>query len=585
MTERQRAAPKRLTGSGPAPSIGFLLDWLEDSRYHWQVLRGAMDAAYDRGANLVCFVGGALAATNMVNDANWIFELARPQNVDALLVLSGSLGNAIGSRGLAAYCARFQPMPMCSIALPLEGLSSVCIDNAEGMRSAVDHLIRVHGLTRVAFIRGPPANDEAEVRLRAYREALESNGLPYAPELVVSGDFTVATGRLAVSTLFGERKLPVSGVSAIMAANDSMALGAIEELRKMGIRVPDQVAVVGFDNVEEARFVLPPLTTVSQPLQDQGREAVRILLEQIRNPTRPEQAMRHTELMIRRSCGCLQGSGTRKSSSPPALTLGFDAALIRRRQHILADMARAARGELGAAGEQWDSRLLAAASEQIRGDSRDSFIRVYDDLLRRLLQSGADPAVCNDVISALRGRIVRCIGDPKQRMLAEDLFHEARLMTTQAVERIHVAKELRVWSDARELMQAGAAIMSARTVDELARAVHEHLPKAGIPRCFVIRLVEGPAGEQLAQLVLAEKPDARRSDPTRSTMYPVTDILRQTVLPGTDERAFAVFPAHIGETSRALVVLEIATAVEGYAYETMRQIFAVALSRISVPGP
>src|SRR5258708_37056198 len=101
MHERPRSAPKRLTGSGPAPSIGFLIDWLEDTRYHWQIPRGAMDAAYDRGANRACFVGGPLAAADTTNETNWVFDLARPQNVDALAVLSGSLGNAVGSDGLS----------------------------------------------------------------------------------------------------------------------------------------------------------------------------------------------------------------------------------------------------------------------------------------------------------------------------------------------------------------------------------------------------------------------------------------------------------------------------------------------------
>jgi len=572
--ERTRSTPKRLTGSGPAPSIAFLVDHLDDSRYHWQILRGAMDAAYDRGANLVCFVGGALAPADQPSDANRVFDLARPKNADAVIVLSGSIGNLVGSDALATYCERYRPAPTCSIALPLRGLSSVCIDNESGMRAAVEHLVRAHSHKRIAFVRGPAANDEAELRLRVYREVLEQNGLPYAPELVVPGDFTMPAGHQAVTTLLVDRKLPTSEVQAIVAANDGMALGALDELRKLGVRVPEQIAVVGFDNVEEARFVLPPLTTVSQPLQDQGREAVRIVLEQLRARSAPENAVRHTELVTRRSCGCLQGSSTRKSSNPPA-GLGFDAALIRRRQHILADMARAAAGSLGPAGAQWDLRLLNAAAEQIRGDSPDSFIRAYDEVLRRLVSAGGDPAVCTEVVSAMRGRVVRCIGDLKQRTTAEDMFHEARIMTTSAVERLHVTREMKVWSDARGLMDAGSAIMAARDMNELSRAVHDQLPRTGIARCFILRFSGGGA-----QVLLAEKPDARRSDPTLTTMYPANDVLRHAVLTGTDEHAFAVFPMKASDGYAALV-LELSGAFEGHAYEMLRQIFATTLARMS----
>jgi DNA-binding LacI/PurR family transcriptional regulator len=581
MHERHRTPPKRLTGSGPAPTIGFLIDWLEDSRYHWQVLRGAMREAYDRGANLLCFVGGPLAPRDHGDELNWVFDLAKPKNVDAVVVLSGSLGNAVGSEGLTAFCARYRPMPTCSIAIRLPETSSVCIDNENGMRAVIEHLILVHGIKRIAFVRGPAANEEAELRLRVYREVLENNGIAYAPELVVSGEFTQQSGRDAVTTLFVARKLQVSEVGAIAAANDVMALGVIEALRSQGIKVPDQVAVAGFDDIEESRFSLPPLTTVNQPLYEQGREAVRIVLEQLRSATaQPEQAMRHTDLVTRRSCGCLPGSsGNRKSSTPPGTNLGFDAALIRRRQHILADMARAARGEFGTAGAQWDARLLNAVGEQVRGESTDAFVRAYDDLLRRLVSAGSNLSVCNDVISALRTRLVRCINDPKRRTQAEDFFHEARIMTTNAMEGVQVERRIRAWSDARSQMQAGAAIVSSRDMNELAQAVRQHLPAAGIPRCFIIRFEEGAGESQGAQVILVEKPDARKSDPIMSATYPGVDILRQAVLPGTDEHAFAVFPTMFRNKQRGVVVLELG-AVEGYGYETMRQVFTAALARM-----
>ncbi len=166
MQERPRNAPKRLTGSGPAPSIGVLIDWLEDSRYHWQVVRGAIDEAYDRGANLLCFVGGPLGTRDQPHELNWVFDLAQPRNVDGVIVLSGSLGNASGPQRLLEFCARYRPMPVCSIAIPLAGYSSVCIDNEGGMRVAIEHIIRVHGKKRIAFVRGPDVNGEAELRLR-----------------------------------------------------------------------------------------------------------------------------------------------------------------------------------------------------------------------------------------------------------------------------------------------------------------------------------------------------------------------------------------------------------------------------------
>jgi hypothetical protein len=159
-------------------------------------------------------------------------------------------------------------------------------------------------------------------------------------------------------------------------------------------------------------------------------------------------------------------------------------------------------------------------------------------------------------------------------------------MTTNAMEGVQVERRIRAWSDARAQMQAGAAIVSSRTMDELANAVRDHLPAAGIPRCYVLRFAEGVGGSQVGHVALVEKPDVRKSDPTVSARYPDVDVLRQVVLPGTDEHAFAVFPTMFGDKKRGVVVLEFG-AVEGYGYETMRQVFTAALSRMSgdVSGP
>jgi hypothetical protein len=259
--------------------------------------------------------------------------------------------------------------------------------------------------------------------------------------------------------------------------------------------------------------------------------------------------------------------------------LSFDAALIRRRQHILADLARAARGMLGPAGAQWDVRLLNAVGEQVRGESPDAFARAYDDLLRRLVSAGSELSICNDVLTALRVRVDRCSSDLKQRTQIEDVFHEARIMTTLAIEGAQVSRRLRALTDARGLLQAGAAILSARNLEELGRAVRTQLAAAGIARCFVARLRPDARGVVQGRVVLAERPDARKSDPTVTAPYPASDLLRQTVLQGTEERAYAVFPTEFVGGDRGILVLEFGT-FEGYGYETLRRIFNSSLSRM-----
>jgi diguanylate cyclase (GGDEF)-like protein len=285
----------------------LLVDWLEDD-YQNIVLRGAVDAARERGVGLVCFAGGSLGPSKsgprFGAPRNAVFGLANSRNVDGLMVLSGTLANHVGRQELLRFCDGYRPLPMCSIAVALPTMPSVLVDNAAGMRAAIVHLIVDHQLKRIAFLRGPPANDDAERRYRIYCDVLSEYGLSVDPRLVVSGDFQRAAGVLAIRELFDNRRVKCD---AVVAASDYMALGAIEEATARGIRVPEDLAVVGFDDVEEASCSSPPLTTVRQPLFDQGRWAVEVLLDLIRGRPTPDRIQLHTEFVRRSSCGCPAG--------------------------------------------------------------------------------------------------------------------------------------------------------------------------------------------------------------------------------------------------------------------------------------
>ncbi|MCL6669628.1 LacI family DNA-binding transcriptional regulator [Streptomyces sp. NPDC001102] len=180
-----------------------------------------------------------------------------------------------------------------------EPLSHVHSDNEGGAAAAVRHLLD-QGRTKVATITGPLDMDVARSRLQGWREALERAGLPAGPELVARGDFTEDGGRAAMRSLL--EQLP--DLDAVFAASDVMAVGALLELRRSGRRVPDDVAVVGFDDSILARHSNPPLTSVSQPVEKIGSTIARLLLEEIDDPRTPRRhVVLPTRLVVRESSG------------------------------------------------------------------------------------------------------------------------------------------------------------------------------------------------------------------------------------------------------------------------------------------
>ena len=175
---------------------------------------------------------------------------------------------------------------------------AVAAANRQGAYRATEYLIEL-GHRRIGFITGAIDQMCAQDRLEGYRSALVDHGLTYASELVYEGNFLQPLGYAGARALL---ELP-DPLTAIFASNDVSAFGVMEAVWEQGLRIPDDVSVVGFDDIPQAAHVHPPLTTVRQPLEEMGRTATRMLLEYIKDPQRPiERVELPTELVIRETC-------------------------------------------------------------------------------------------------------------------------------------------------------------------------------------------------------------------------------------------------------------------------------------------
>ena len=554
--------------SSPGKTIGFLVDWL-DGAYQSQIFEGARDAARDRRVQLLCFAGGMLG--NGLRGGirrNATFDLIGPENVDGIILMSGSIGNHIGAERLVAYCERFRALPRVSIAVELPGMASIVVDNRTGIESAITHLIRSHGCREIAFVRGPAANPEAELRYEVYRSVLNAHGLPFDEQLVTAGDFLTESGNSAIFELFQRRgRRP----DAVVAANDQMALGVLEALATLRVKVPEDVAVVGFDDIEDARFTSPPLTTVRQPLYEQGREAVRLLLSEIYGGTRGERVTLHTEFIARRSCRCF-AEESRLSVGTFPKRASFEAALIERRQIVLADLARAARGGLGVLGAGWEGRLIGAITSDLRADSSAAFAACVEDALLKLLEQRADFNLYHDVLSALRRHLLGCLeADIERRVRAEDLFQSARTLIGQVSERAQAQQKLVMsrWSGA--LAHTGAALLSSFDLPHLAAAVAEHLPALGIRSCFL--MLNGRRSDEPGSLAIAFA-DPKSLDLDAASRR--RQDLPRWLLDAGVASAFYVATVFSDERVLGYILLDLG-AREGVVYEALREFLSAAL--------
>jgi len=272
-------------------------------QYDTALWSGAAGFAREHGLKLLTVVGGGLqgAGPGFEPQRNVLYELSEAGQFDGL-VIAGHIGHDITPEAFRTFCERYRPLPLAMTAANLEGIPSVVVDNTAGLRAAITHLIEAHGYRRIACVRGSDGDWDAEERYRIYTEVLVEHGLPFDPQLVAPGNFQSSDGQPAVELLLDQRQLELD---AIVCANDLTALGVIETLSARGLQVPDDIAVVGFDDITESRYFLSPLTTVHQPLYEIGWRAAELVWRQICGETIPARVVLPTALVLRQSCGCL----------------------------------------------------------------------------------------------------------------------------------------------------------------------------------------------------------------------------------------------------------------------------------------
>jgi LacI family transcriptional regulator len=225
-------------------------------------------------------------------ERNTIDQVAGSGAVDGVIVISNRDDDPLVER----LADTGEPFVLIGRPPSRSDISFVDVDNREAARMATTHLLRL-GHTRVAMISGPADMVAGADRRAGYEDALVAAGLAPDPALVADGRFTRRGATAAMKSLLAHRP------DAVFAASDSMALAAIREIQRAGLGVPDDVAVVGFDDTPDAAQNVPPLTTVRQPIRRLGSAAASVLLDAIADPDRVRQQILPTELVVRHSCG------------------------------------------------------------------------------------------------------------------------------------------------------------------------------------------------------------------------------------------------------------------------------------------
>lgn len=254
------------------------------------VIRGLDTAARQHGFHLL--VSSSHADSEALSDA----LRSMSGRVDGMVVMAPDVDAPGAIKGFSVHC----PVVLLNPGQEVDECDTISVANSEGASDMVRHLLGL-GHRRIAIVRGPSRNLDAEQRLQGYRAALREAGITHEPGLELQGDFTEPSGYEAAAELARMPGRP----TAVFVANDHMAIGVLSGLLDSGVSVPNDVAVVGFDDIAMSRYTSPPLTTVRVNTTLLGERAVELLMRSRRsaNPDVKQHEVLPTSLAVRSSCG------------------------------------------------------------------------------------------------------------------------------------------------------------------------------------------------------------------------------------------------------------------------------------------
>jgi len=545
----------------PRLTIGVLFDFFTE-KYQNNIWNGIVKAASDMDVNVLFYVGGDIHSPFTHHaPRNLIYKLVNLDNLDGLIIMSATIGNYISKNNLMTFINRFTSIPTVSIGVSFAGIPSVIIDNYAGMYEVIRHLIKDHGLTRLAFIKGTQGNEEADLRFNAYKTILKDYNIPFDPGLVEQGDFYYDSGNKAVANLIDKKQLTFQ---AVIAANDIMAIDAIKELQRRNMHVPFDIAVVGFDDTDEAKQFLPSLTTASQPLSEIGYTSVTLLLSLLQNKQMPQQIVIPAELIVRQSCGCslykrsffnhLKNSGNIK------ITLAN-----KNLNELFNELKNDTRTfPVPAKIRPVIDSLIDALREDLSASVTHMFLRTLGEIIRQI--PGPHLLHLQFIITFIFKKLTALGSLPVDGEYLDSLLYHAYEIIWANEKNLQAKIKLETERELRDLHVISIDFITAFNIIQVKRVIADEFPKLGFHFCAIYMfLPERKIHDYANKLIFFNHTMQRTSKKAISSRDFVSDI----AFKDSQKRfAYVIMPLYFKNTKLGFVVFNV-NDIPGLIYETL----------------
>ncbi|RPJ06192.1 MAG: LacI family transcriptional regulator, partial [Spirochaetaceae bacterium] len=500
-TTGQESMHKKRRAAETRPTIGFLAIANFRSSLAQELVAGLNSAAKEHDVNIINFCNGykySLGDTfTYARYYKRTFPYLTKKNIDGLVSWASSMAYIMPFDEVEKLHASITTIPLVCLGMQMENIPSLVIDNAGGIRHLMQHLTQVHGFSKIAFIgdkKGYRHNYCNEERYDAYRSVLAESGIAFRDEYVyILDEIDHKQINKAVNTLFEKRKLrPKKDIQAIVTISDSVSNRLVEILASRNIRVPEDVAVVGFNNTFEGIRADPPLTTVDPLYYRYGHTAIQMILDQIEKKKVPFMIRMPVEFLVRQSCGCYEDSivtvmEERRQKAALALTPKSNKTrAVNARESVLDGL----QCIIHKYDPDFNPRYIEDLYDSLMNDIESRTSRRFITALKKYFFKNKYPIekilTLDNVISEMRKQVLPSLSSKRDLVrMAEDIFHQARVMINISTNYITMVR-MRYSYQLGKMAFFAADYNAVNNFREFGDLFRTHLMDFDIPGAFVV---------------------------------------------------------------------------------------------------
>ncbi|RPJ07245.1 MAG: hypothetical protein EHM28_07815, partial [Spirochaetaceae bacterium] len=553
---------KRLTIAHMAPRFS--------AGVNYEVLLGVLNATKKYNINLICFNGSSHGDLYEYDkQSNMIFNLVSSDIIDGIICWTSTLyKDNQYVFDMEKLAERNSNIPIVCIGRAYRDFPTIEVDNHDSIVNMMDHLVNTHGFRKIAFIRGPEYHNYASARYNMYRESLERYGIPFDERLVSPcGKFNSATGTLGVRYFLNELKLkPKKDIDAIISPSDIISAAAIKELLSAGVKIPKDIAVVGYNNKADAIEINPQLTTIDPNFIQVGEQAVSAVFSMIKKMGNvPKLITIPSKIVIRESCGCLnpayinkkscttQASGYKSKARGKTDIIPEDEIAQKLNEYMISRKYESIR-------QTWIHALLGNFKRELGGGAEHVFIEAMNDILIEAITADGDVFVWQCMITEMREMIMPYMATDELKYIAETIFHNARVLIFQRLEQRAAISNYNFTRQGELFPVITSAITSTFEINNLIQNLENELPKLGIKASYLSLYVDTRHPEEKSRLIMAYNENGKIGLEPYNCVFPSHELLPKGILKEATQFHLLIKPLFFQDLPLGFILFDIDNA-------------------------